>query len=619
MIPVLSAPIDFHSRETLYRTQQQLNIASKRGLRVLVMAKRELSDDFYSRWLVKHQAAEASVSDREYKLAQSYRSIECSLTLLGCTGVEDRLQDGVPETLSALRAAGIMVWVLTGDKQETAINIAYSCQLFSQNMEIIKLNTRSRDSAERSINFYLNQLSKSTPAPVDPTNNSNSGGHPSDQPSGGKLLSLPTDGVSVHSETSTLAASAVSSASAAAARALVIDGKTLTYLLDPRCQLQEPFLRLASQCAAVMCCRTTPLQKAYLVRVVKHQLDVLTLAIGDGANDVSMIQTADVGVGISGLEGRQAVMASDFSVARFRFLCRLLLVHGHWCYERLAKTVQYFLYKNATFVFVTFWYQIYCGFSGTMMFDQIYWSLFNLFFTSLPPFAMGIYDQNCSDSLLLSCHHLYSHGRLSRGYQRHSFWLNMLDALFQSVVIFFIATYAYYDSTVGIWEFGTTVIVACLFTMLLHASIEIRHWTWIHAASIFGSVLVFFLFAVVYNSICLYLPGLAGSYWVIVDAMNTPIFYLISLLSAVVAVLPRFVLRVLQNTLRPSTIMRARIEEQRLNKNNNNNDGDSCDHQLRRIPQSFTERTSIFSLTRDSSNVQASLNEFNADQFPTVA
>ena len=102
-----------------------------------------------------------------------------------------------------------------------------------------------------------------------------------------------------------------------------------------------------------------------------------------------MIQTADVGVGISGQEGMQAVMASDFALARFRYLQRLLLVHGHWCYDRLARMVLYFLYKNATFVFVIFWYQLYCGFSGAVMIDQIYLSLFNLMFTSLPPFAIG--------------------------------------------------------------------------------------------------------------------------------------------------------------------------------------------------------------------------------------
>lgn len=209
--------------------------------------------------------------------------------------------------------------------------------------------------------------------------------------------------------------------------------------------------------------------------------------LGDGANDVSMIQTADVGIGISGAEGRQAVMASDFAIPRFSFLLRLLLVHGHWCYDRLARMVLYFFYKNAVscslydgmclqeialflpfflqnFVFVIFWYQLYCGFSGTVMVDQMYLMFFNLFFTSLPPLAMGlfsfnfshssplsesfgnllytsvgIYDQSAPAEMLLSRPNLYAVGREAQLYRSHSFWVNIIDALFQSTAIFFIA------------------------------------------------------------------------------------------------------------------------------------------------------------------------------------
>lgn len=145
------------------------------------------------------------------------------------------------------------------------------------------------------------------------------------------------------------------------------------------------------------------------MKVVKEELKMRTLAIGDGANDVSMIQTADVGIGISGQEGMQAVMAADFAISRFKYLERFLLVHGHWSYDRLSRMVLYFFYKNAVslgclfchwlydsflfvpqaFVFLMFWYQLYCGFSGAVMIDQMYLMLYNLLFTSLPPLAIG--------------------------------------------------------------------------------------------------------------------------------------------------------------------------------------------------------------------------------------
>lgn len=141
-------------------------------------------------------------------------------------------------------------------------------------------------------------------------------------------------------------------------RALVVDGKTLTFILDKRSNLTKPFLRLTKFCSSVLCCRATPLQKAYIVRVVKEELKMRTLAIGDGANDVSMIQTADVGIGISGQEGMQAVMAADFALSRFKYLKRFLLVHGHWSYDRLSRMVLYFFYKNAVSCFSVLLYYV---------------------------------------------------------------------------------------------------------------------------------------------------------------------------------------------------------------------------------------------------------------------
>lgn len=127
----------------------------------------------------------------------------------------------------------------------------------------------------------------------------------------------------------------------------IFPGKTLTFILDKRANLTKPFLKLTKYCNSVLCCRATPLQKAYIVKVVKEELKMRTLAIGDGANDVSMIQTADVGIGISGQEGMQAVMAADFALSRFKYLERFILVHGHWSYDRLSRMVLYFFYKNA--------------------------------------------------------------------------------------------------------------------------------------------------------------------------------------------------------------------------------------------------------------------------------
>lgn len=179
---------------------------------------------------------------------------------------------------------------------------------------------------------------------------------------------------------------------------------------------------------------------------------------------------------ISGMEGRQAVMASDFAISKFKYLERLLLVHGHWNYDRLARMVLYFFYKNAAFVFVTFWFQFFNGYSASIMFDQMYLMLYNLLWTSMPPMAIGVLDQNAPDVVLTAKPQLYIRGRESQAYRPYSFWLNMLDSIYQSFVIFFVAYGAYFDSDVGLWEFGTSVMTSCLCVQLLHQAVETKSW-----------------------------------------------------------------------------------------------------------------------------------------------
>ncbi|XP_053673867.1 phospholipid-transporting ATPase VB [Anopheles nili] len=522
LVPCTPGSEEYRLRE---QTQHQLNVYARQGLRVLVMAKRKLDATDFSEWYSKHEECELSMENRERKIRDSFGLLERGLTLVGTTGIEDRLQEGVPETISSLLQAGIVIWVLTGDKAETAINIAYSAKLFNSQMDIFKLTARSRDSAEASINFYLNEIEKQL--------NSNGGGAASDDDAFDQLDK---------------------------ARALVVDGKTLTFILDLRSNLTKPFLRLTRYCSSVLCCRATPLQKAFLVKVVKEELRISALAIGDGANDVSMIQMADVGVGICGQEGMQAVMASDFSIAKFKMLEKLLLVHGHWNYDRLARMIIYFFYKNAAFVFLLFWYQFYCGFSGAVMIDQVYLMIYNLLFTALPPLAIGVYDKKIISELLLAYPQLYQHGRRGKGYKWTTFWIVMFDAVYQSLVIFFVAKAAYWGSDVDVWVFGTTITSSCLFVMLFHCAIEIKSWTILHVASIVISLVSFYVFAFAYNSVCVNCFGLPSNYWVIHMSMSTIQYYLITMLTSVLALLPRFTYRVIKNTLWPCEGVRVTLQ-----------------------------------------------------------
>jgi hypothetical protein len=219
--------------------------------------------------------------------------------------------------------------------------------------------------------------------------------------------------------------------------ALIIDEATLDAALGhPRCRAY--LLYVAVNCAAVICCRARPDQKARVVKLIRDGVPhSRTLAVGDGANDVDMIRQAHVGVGIAGAEGVQAANASDYSIGRFRFLQRLLLVHGRWNYHRMARLVLYTFYKNLVFVAVQFWYSTITGFSGQKFYVEYGNQTFNLLYTSLPLLMFGIYDKDVWADTALRYPKLYDMGRLNKVLNVRVFVSWLFAAISESLMIFF--------------------------------------------------------------------------------------------------------------------------------------------------------------------------------------
>ncbi|XP_030920291.1 phospholipid-transporting ATPase IC isoform X2 [Geospiza fortis] len=337
-------------------TEEALDVFANETLRTLCLCYRDISQDEFEVWNKKFLEASLATSHRDEALDKVYEEIEKNLILLGATAIEDKLQDGVPETISRLSKADIKIWVLTGDKKETAENIGFSCELLTEEMAICYgedtsalLQTRLENQRNRAGSSPHSSLRMNEP-----------------------FFQGSRD------------------------RALIITGSWLNEILlekkkkkkklklkFPRTaeekkkqaekrrraeaykeQQQKNFVDLACECRAVICCRVTPKQKAMVVELVKKYKKAITLAIGDGANDVNMIKTAHIGVGISGQEGMQAVMSSDYSFGQFRYLQRLLLVHGRWSYIRMCKFLRYFFYKNFAFTLVHIWYSFFNGFSA---------------------------------------------------------------------------------------------------------------------------------------------------------------------------------------------------------------------------------------------------------------
>ncbi|XWS44176.1 hypothetical protein CRYUN_Cryun15aG0021900 [Craigia yunnanensis] len=517
------------------QTKEHIDRYSEAGLRTMAVAYRELGDNEYGIWEQEFMKAKTSVTaDRDILVDELADRIERDLILLGATAVEDKLQKGVPGCIDKLARARIGIWVLTGDKKGTAINIGYACSLLRRGMKQIVITLESPEIEALEKHGDKEAIAKA---------------------------SLESVKQQIHEGKSQVAREHSTEFG------LIIDGKSLTFALDKI--LVNCFMDLAMGCATVICCRSSPKQKAIVTRLVKSVTGKTTLAIGDGANDVGMLQEADIGVGISGVEGMQAVMASDFSIAQFRFLERLLLVHGHWCYRRIAMMICYFFYKNITFGFTLFWFEAYASFSGQPAYNDWYMSCYNVFFTSLPVIALGVFDQDVSARLCLKYPLLYQEGvqNILFSWVRILGW--MFNGVLSSIIIFFLTTNSITgqafrnDGQVADYAvLGVTMYTCVVWTVNCQMALSINYFTWIQHLFIWGSIALWYIFLVVYGSIPATLSTTA--YMVFVEACAPSILYwLATLLVVISTLLPLFSYRAFQIRFRPmehDKIQRRRSE-----------------------------------------------------------
>lgn len=503
-------------------TAENLEAFANEGLRTLCIADKELSWDYYQEWAKRYDEASSALQDREEKMDVLMEEIEQDLTLLGGTAIEDELQEGVSDSIALLGRAGIKLWVLTGDRVETAINIGYSCNLLEPHMELLIMQTPPDDVAgtTKLLDEYL------------------------------------TTRFNMHGTKEELAAAKKDHTPPESKYALIIDGDTLRTVLSDD-DLALKLVLLGKQCKSVLCCRVSPAQKAAVVALMKNTLDVTTLSIGDGANDVAMIQEADVGVGIAGLEGRQAVMSSDYAIAQFRFLVRLVLVHGRWSYIRLAEMTANLFYKNVVFTLTLFWYNVHCNFDVAYLFDYSYIVLFNLAFTSLPVIFMGIGEQDVSDLISLTIPQLYTKGILRLEWTNKKFIFYVADGIFQSAACYFLTSYCIfqnggfvtlngrqinYREAVGVFT-ATSGILACNFYVLMNE----YYWNWLFLLIVAISCLLVFFWTGIYTVF----TASAGFYKAAPQVYGTVVFWASMLMILVIAMLPRFTIKAYQKMFMP--------------------------------------------------------------------
>ncbi|XP_062093631.1 probable phospholipid-transporting ATPase 4 [Humulus lupulus] len=486
-----------HGRKYQEETTIHLSSYAEDGFRTLAFAYRLLDVFEYENWNKIFTQAKTTIGpEREELLDNASEMIEKDLTLLGVAAIEDKLQKGVPECIDKLAQAGIKIWLLTGDKKETAINIGFACSLLRQDMK----------------QFHLS-LGKETER-------------------NGQLKAMKED--ILHQIDSFYRVMAKEN-NLCTPLALVVDGKALEIAL--KSDVKDHFLQLAVMCASVICCRVSPKQKALITRLVKEHTGKTILAIGDGAND--------------------AVMASDFSLPQFRFLGRLLIVHGHWCYKRISKMILYFVYKNIAFGLTLFYFELYTSFSGEVLYDDWFMTLFNVILTSLPVISLGVLEQDVSSEVCLQFPALYQQGQknIHFTWSRISGWI--LNGVVSSLVIFLANIYilspnAFLENgfVADLSHLGTITYTCIIWTVNCQISLIISHFTWIQHLFIWGSILFWYTFLFVYGALP---PAYSeGGFRLLVESLGaSPLYWMVTLLAVVVSLLPYFFHIVIQRLFYP--------------------------------------------------------------------
>ncbi|XP_029548302.1 phospholipid-transporting ATPase IC-like isoform X1 [Salmo trutta] len=535
-------------------TQTALDIFANETLRTLCLCYKDISKKEFDAWAKKHKAASVAMGNREAALDRVYEQIESNLMMIGATAIEDKLQDGVPETIAKLAKADIKIWVLTGDKKETAENIGYSCKLLTDGMQIhygedVNEKLRIRQANRRDQPPAFGRTRKKVPDPFFPEPGRNAliitGGWLNEilyeKKKKRRRLRLKRLGKRPASTTPQDAAQPID------------DWEKETRQVD--------FVNMACECEAVICCRVTPKQKANVVSLVKKYKKAVTLSIGDGANDVNMIKTADIGVGISGQEGMQAVMSSDYAFAQFRYLERLLLVHGRWSYIRMCKFLRYFFYKNFAFTLVHFWYSFFSGFSAQVAYEDWFITLYNVMYSSLPVLLVGLLDQDVNDKLSRKFPKLYLPGQQGALFNYKNFFISLFHGIFTSLVIFFIP-YGAFLQTMGqdgeapsdYQSLAVVMASSLIFTVNMQISLETSYWTFVNCFAVLCSIAIYFgiMFDIHSAGIHVIFPSTFTFTGVASNALKQPYLWLTIILTVGISLLPVICIQFLYKTIWPS-------------------------------------------------------------------
>ncbi|KAM4803269.1 putative phospholipid-transporting ATPase IIB isoform X3 [Urocitellus parryii] len=466
--------------------EEECGNMAREGLRTLVVAKKALTEEQYQDFESRYSQAKLSIHDRVLKVAAVVESLERELELLCLTGVEDQLQADVRPTLEMLRNAGIKIWMLTGDKLETATCIAKSSHLVSRTQDIhIFRPVTSRGEAHLELNAFRRKHDC----------------------------------------------------------ALVISGDSLEVCLK---YYEHELVELACQCPAVVCCRCSPTQKAHIVTLLRQHTGRRTCAIGDGGNDVSMIQAADCGIGIEGKEGKQASLAADFSITQFRHVGRLLMVHGRNSYKRSAALGQFVMHRGLIISTMQAVFSSVFYFASVPLYQGFLMVGYATIYTMFPVFSL-VLDQDVKPEMAILYPELYKDLTKGRSLSFKTFLIWVLISIYQGGILMFGALVLFEAEFVHVVAISFTALVL---TELLMVALTIRTWHWLMVVAEFLSLGCYVASLAFLNEYFGIGRVSFGAFLDVAFITTVPFLWKVSAIT-VVSCLPLYVLKYLKRKLSP--------------------------------------------------------------------
>eukprot|EP01135_Chromosphaera_perkinsii_P002766 Nk52_evm134s226 gene=Nk52_evmTU134s226 len=523
------------------------------GLRTLVVAFKVLQEEEVNAWLKELKVAKESLESREQLVELCYSQFETGLSVLGVSAIEDKLQEGVPEALSVLKQSNIKLCMLTGDKYTTAVEIAKSCNLITPEASggcLLTVSGETYVEVGSCLNFLIEQAEEKK-----------------NQCGGSRTPTIPLS--------------------------VVLPGSVLNTVLK---LFPLHFLKLCAMCESVICCRVTPAQKAAVVEILKEKR-YCTLAIGDGGNDVAMIQAANVGVGIVGKEGLQAVRASDFCISRFYFLVRLMLIHGRWSYNRTSFIALYSFQKSIYICLMQVMFNFFAGFSGASFFDTLQLSTYNVVFTGIP-IIFYVLDQDVQAKAVIQNPHLYKTSQKGTQFNKHIMIQWVIRAVFQSVVTLFTVLY-FFGEDGSQQPAAVTAYSIAICVQMLNLLIESHYITALNFLIIIGQVCVMWLLFTAVS----FIPNqpLYGYFFV---AVQKPQFFLAHFCAIALCFLPVMGVKLFNNLYNPAPELYVKVMHERPSFNDSE---ELIGHQEQRFLRSYSEMSASDQSVGSVSSEQARL------------